>query len=175
MKHQFVVKGTENGEQRERLFEDGGDAIRFADTCGWEGASATCVPVEEASTDAKEGKSTRKYGKAAASRYLLHMGYEIIERNWKCKFGGMDVIAWDGDTLCFIEVNTSSCYEHGFKVLNNPSDAKIDRIEKIAMEYLKTHDECLDCHVRFDAIAIAVVGKDRAFCKHYVNYVNAEL
>ena len=45
MKYQYVVKGTENGEQREKLFEDGGDAIRFAETCGWDDVQTSSVKV----------------------------------------------------------------------------------------------------------------------------------
>lgn len=106
-------------------------------------------------------------GELAALRYLERRGFEILEHNWECRYGEADIIARDGSTLVFIEVKTRSNIRKGF-----PSEAvdeeKRARYEKIACCYLKTHDE-VDIPVRFDVMALIVLGNDRALIKHYVS------
>lgn len=106
-------------------------------------------------------------GENAAVRYLERFGYEIIDRNWSCPAGEVDIVAWDLNTLVFVEVKTRTSIEAGF-----PSEAvdaeKRSRYEKIAAWYL-SDSEFVDVSVRFDVIAMLVVGEDRAFVKHYCN------
>ena len=45
-------------------------------------------------------------GEKEATEYLIKNGYKIIERNFFCKRGEIDIIAKDGDTIVFIEVKT---------------------------------------------------------------------
>ena len=112
-------------------------------------------------------KQLGRYGEAAAARYLEYMGLDILERNWESPFGEADIIARDGDTLVFVEVKTRRSIKKGF-----PSEAvtpkKRDRYEKIAMCYLSDYNYT-DIPVRFDVVAIMVLGDDRAMIKHYVN------
>lgn len=106
-----------------------------------------------------------KRGEDAAARYLELMGFELLERNWKCSSGEADIIAWDGCTLVFIEVKTRTSIEKGF-----PAEAvtaeKRRRYEKIACWYLR---DCafVDIPVRFDVISIMVLTDDRAMVRHY--------
>jgi putative endonuclease len=51
-------------------------------------------------------KETGRYGEALAERYLIKAGYEIVARNWRCAAGELDLIAWQGETLVFVEVRT---------------------------------------------------------------------
>ena len=107
-----------------------------------------------------------KRGEDAAARYLRMLGYEILERNWKCPAGEADIIARDGCTLVFVEVKTRTNLKKGL-----PSEAitpqKRARYERIAGWYL--HDSCeyVDIPVRFDVIALLVAKKDRALVRHY--------
>jgi len=47
-----------------------------------------------------------KFGEDKAVEYLESKGYKIIERNYKCRFGEIDVIARDGNEFVFVEVRT---------------------------------------------------------------------
>jgi len=47
-----------------------------------------------------------KGGESAAARYLRGLGYRIIERNFRCELGEVDIIARNGKTLVFVEVKT---------------------------------------------------------------------
>ena len=106
-------------------------------------------------------------GEAAAARYLEHVGYEIVERNWRCPAGEADIVAFDGDMLVFCEVKTRTNIAKGF-----PSEAvtaeKRARYEKIAAWYLCDYGE-VNIPIRFDVIALLVLKDDRAMVKHYVN------
>lgn len=108
-----------------------------------------------------------KRGEEAAACFLERREYEILDRNWKCIAGGADIVALQDDTLCFIEVKTRKDAQKGF-----PSEAvdtrKRSRYERIAACYLKDHDYA-DVRVRFDIIAILVLGEDRAFLRHHLN------
>lgn len=108
-----------------------------------------------------------KRGEEAAACFLERREYEILDRNWKCIAGEADIVALQDDTLCFIEVKTRKDAQKGF-----PSEAvdtrKRSRYERIAACYLKDHDYA-DVRVRFDVIAILVLGEDRAFLRHHLN------
>jgi len=125
--------------------------------------------------DAKEAKDAPSYsphelgkrGEEAAACFLERREYEILDRNWKCIAGEADIVALQDDTLCFIEVKTRKDAQKGF-----PSEVvdtrKRSRYERIAACYLKDHDYA-DVRVRFDIIAILVLGEDRAFLRHHLN------
>lgn len=109
-----------------------------------------------------------KRGEDAATRYLMILGYEILERNWKCPAGEADIIARDGRTIVFVEVKTRTSLKKGL-----PSEAvtpqKRSRYERIAGWYVHGKCKYVDVPVRFDVIALLVASKDRAFVKHYRN------
>lgn len=108
-----------------------------------------------------------KRGESAAARYLELRGYEILDRNWSCPAGEVDIVARDGDTVVFCEVKTRTNLEAGL-----PSEAvdneKRSRYEKIAAWYLRDY-EFVDVPVQFDIIALLVVNEDRALVRHYCN------
>jgi putative endonuclease len=54
-----------------------------------------------------------KAGEEAAVQYLRQQGYQILERNYRCRFGEIDLIARDGQTLAFIEVKTRRSQRFG--------------------------------------------------------------
>jgi putative endonuclease len=54
-----------------------------------------------------------KAGEEAAVQYLCKHGYQILERNYRCRFGEIDLIARDGRTLAFIEVKTRRSQSYG--------------------------------------------------------------
>lgn len=49
-----------------------------------------------------------KQGEQIAQRHLRMLGYAIVECNWRCKAGELDIIARDGETLVFVEVRARS-------------------------------------------------------------------
>ena len=48
-----------------------------------------------------------------AAEWLAAQGYRLVERNHRNDGGELDVVAWDGDTLCFVEVKARASTLHG--------------------------------------------------------------
>lgn len=123
--------------------------------------------IEPRSSRGKRNKALGRRGENAAAQYLVHRGYEILERNWTCFAGEADIIARDGDVLVFVEVKTRSDERMGF-----PSEAvtkeKRQRYEKIACAYVADHT-FTDMMMRFDVIAMVVIDDDRAIVRHHIN------
>ena len=102
-----------------------------------------------------ERESTRAIGRDGeeiAAEYLRNNGYRIVEKNYKNRFGEIDIIAKDGNTVVFIEVKTRNTPSYG-----TPSSAvdskKQQRIGKVALTYL-TKKGLTQHPVRFDAVSI---------------------
>ncbi len=99
-----------------------------------------------------DNKKTGKIGEDIAIDFLKKKGYKIIERNYKCVFGEVDIVARDRGDIVFIEVKSRRSEYFG-----DPTDAvdfnKQKKISKIALNYL--NEKRLDNHdARFDVIAI---------------------
>lgn len=137
--------------------------------CGSAGNEGAQDPCDQ--TSCSSAKELGRKGEQAAARFLKSRGYDILETNWTCFAGEADIIARDGDTLCFVEVKTRSNSEKGF-----PAEAvdakKRARYEKIAASYLKTYEAC-DIKVRFDVISILVLSEQRAFLRFHINAFGA--
>ena len=98
----------------------------------------------------------------AATRLLIDAGYRIVERNFRCKAGELDIVARDGDVLVFVEVRSRSDDEHGSAV-EMIRRTKQRRVARVATYYLATVAPIFD-QCRFDIVAItageAVLLKD---------------
>ncbi len=98
-----------------------------------------------------------------AADFLMKQGYQLLERNFRCKLGEIDLIAKDGSYLCFIEVKYRSSTTKGF-----PAEAinynKIRRITRTAQFYLLSHKISQNTPCRFDAVVI--LGKDISLIKN---------
>jgi putative endonuclease len=82
---------------------------------------------------------------------LKEHGYQIIKRNYRTKFGEIDIIAKDGDTIVFVEVKArkSAAYNPKEAVTGN----KKRKISMVALYYLKTTRQT-NVRARFDVVAI---------------------
>lgn len=110
-------------------------------------------------------------GEEAAARYLERRGYEILERNWMCPAGEADIIAFDGETLTFVEVKTRGCLICGVPE-EAVTPAKRKRYENIAAHYIRDFPYT-DIPVRFDVIGLQVNGNN-ALLRHHINAFGGE-
>ena len=126
-----------------------------------------CIEETEVSLDSGHNKSLGAKGESAAAKYLEAKGYNIVDRNWKCKMGEIDIVAMDNGTIVFVEVKTRANLEKGL-----PEDSvgpkKRKKYECLAAMYLQDHDY-VDMPVRFDVVGILVMSKNRAFMRHHYN------
>ena len=70
-----------------------------------------------------------------ASQYLVKWGYQIIERNWRCRFGELDIVAIKGKIIHFVEVKArrSRRFGTGAEAL---TFTKINRLQAAIVGYL---------------------------------------
>lgn len=76
-----------------------------------------------------------RYGEALAVRYLREQGMEVLDRNWRCEHGEVDVVARDGDCLVICEVKTRRSSGFGEPV-EAVTFAKAVRLRRLAAAYL---------------------------------------
>jgi putative endonuclease len=96
------------------------------------------------------------FGESFAAAHLMHQGYRIIARQWRCERGEIDIIARDGDELVFVEVRTRRSRRFG-----TPEDsitrAKQDRLIELSLLFLQEYDTNDDDPPwRIDVIALDV-------------------
>lgn len=96
--------------------------------------------------------SLGKRGEDAAAGFLRARGFQIIEQGRRYRFGELDLVAIDGDSIVFVEVKTRTSDDRG-----TPADAvdrrKRERLTRAALAYLKSK-RLLDRRTRFDVVAV---------------------
>ena len=97
-------------------------------------------------------KSKGKAAEEKAASYIKSLGYEILERNFNSRFGEIDIIARDGNTLVFVEVRSKSYSSFGTPE-ETISKSKAKKIIKTAEFYIKIKNPFFE-DVRFDIISI---------------------
>ncbi|MGZ3597482.1 MAG: YraN family protein [Syntrophales bacterium] len=90
-----------------------------------------------------------------AVAYLKGKGCRIIERNYKCPLGEIDIVAKDGDTIVFVEVKSRKSEEFGDPRLAVGLE-KQKKISIISLTYL-TEKHLYPCNARFDVVAIKML------------------
>lgn len=103
------------------------------------------------------GKASRALGaqgEKLAARYLERLGLEIVQRNWRCSHGELDLVAFDRekDTLVFVEVKTRSGLGFGAP-LEAITYAKARRLYQLARLWLAAND-CRASRIRIDAVGV---------------------
>jgi putative endonuclease len=98
--------------------------------------------------------STGKQGEDLAVQYLREKGYRIVERNFRCPFGEMDIVARQGDVLVFVEVRSRRSEGFGDPV-ESVGLIKQRKLSRIALAYLQRHN-LLDCKARFDVVGVKI-------------------
>ncbi|MEO6893035.1 MAG: YraN family protein [Ktedonobacteraceae bacterium] len=99
---------------------------------------------------AKQGLG--RAGERLAERTLVDRGYHMLERNFRCRYGEIDLVAEDGEDLVFVEVKTRRGTAYGL-----PEEAvnarKQRKILEVASYYLDLHT-CAERSWRVDVVAV---------------------
>jgi putative endonuclease len=95
-------------------------------------------------------------GEGAASKYLSGLGYAILERNFKTRFGEIDIVARDHNTTVFVEVKRREAPGHG-SAAEFVSPSKMRKVVSAARIFAAKNG-LSDGLVRFDVVAIDVIG-----------------
>ena len=114
-------------------------------------------------------KELGEKGEQLAADFLIDIGYEIIERNYRYSHGEIDIVAKDpsdGYTV-FVEVKARQNLEYGepeYAITKN----KQKQIKKMAELYL-FEKEILELGCRFDVVTVLLQGKGKPVINHYEN------
>jgi len=104
-----------------------------------------------------EKKEIGQKGENLAVDYLQNAGYTVLERNYRCKLGEIDIIARDNDTLVFIEVRSRSSLAFGLPQ-ESINRRKRHQISKVALEYM-IRRKLKNIPARFDVVAVSFEGR----------------
>lgn len=91
-------------------------------------------------------------GEKLAGEFLKKRGYRILETNYRCPQGEIDIIARHKDYLVFIEVRTKRSREYGSPE-ESITPAKKDRVRAVAFHYLQAHSNLPELW-RIDVVAV---------------------
>ncbi len=98
-------------------------------------------------------KALGNFGESLAADYLEQAGLKIIERNYRCPKGEIDIVAKEGDLLVFIEVRARTSAFRG-SAEESISFQKVQRLKSIGSYYLIKHNYREWPSLRFDVVAI---------------------
>ncbi|MCU0515214.1 MAG: YraN family protein [Anaerolineae bacterium] len=110
------------------------------------------------------GKKTGRDGEALAAAWLEDHEFTIVARNWHCPAGELDIVAWQGDTLVFVEVKTCHA-EDVAAAFVHITPAKRQRLLASVYHYLEAH-ALTEALWRVDAIGIALPRRGGPILEH---------
>lgn len=105
-----------------------------------------------------------RYGEDVAAAHVEARGWRVLDRNWRCRLGELDLVGMEGDVLVVVEVKTRRSTAYG-----TPAEAvtwrKLARIRRLAAQWLTEHD-VRAASVRVDVIAILLPRSGAAQVEH---------
>jgi putative endonuclease len=109
-------------------------------------------------SEINDKKSAGDFGENTACKYIKKNGYKLLEKNFRTKFGEIDLIGIDKDTICFIEVKARSSSDYG-----SPQEfvtkRKQERLWKTASIYIDKNTPELE-NYRFDVISVDLENEE---------------
>jgi putative endonuclease len=102
-------------------------------------------------------------GEELAAQHLRRLGFQIVDRNYRTRRGELDVVAFDGRVLAFVEVKTRRAGGACGGALEALSAAKQSQVRRMAASWLRERerDRRFAAVVRFDAIGVTVDASGR--------------
>lgn len=97
-----------------------------------------------------------RFGEQVACDHLQGAGLIVLERNWRCAAGEIDIIALDGSALAIVEVKTRSTARFG-SPMEAVDRAKRTRLRRLAVLWMAAHNDSARpswTSVRFDVVAV---------------------
>jgi putative endonuclease len=106
-----------------------------------------------------------RHGEELAAGFLEAQGMRIVDRNWRCPAGEIDIVALDGDALVIVEVKTrrSLAYGHPFEAVGVE---KLARLHRLASAWCRDHELRMPQQRRVDVIAVLDDGSGCPAVEH---------
>lgn len=104
------------------------------------------------------------YGEGLAARHLTGLGMVLLDRNWRCDQGEIDLVLRDGPALVVCEVKTRTSTAYG-SPLEAVTGQKADRMRRLAARWLAAHAVHPD-EVRLDLVGVLVPPRGAPLVEH---------
>ncbi|MEV6652834.1 YraN family protein [Streptomyces sp. NPDC051219] len=106
-----------------------------------------------------------QYGEDLAARRLAEAGMTVIQRNWRCRAGEIDIVARDGDALVVCEVKTrrAGAFEHP---MAGVTPVKAARLRRLAERWLQDHGGPPQGGVRIDLVGVLLPRRGAPVVEH---------
>ena len=126
-------------------------------------AQESRIPLEEMSS-----RQIGEKGEEIAAKYLIKRGYKIIQTNWTCQIGEVDIVAQDGDNVVLVEVKTRRVLNKDDSIMPElaVNRAKQEKYRTLALMYAALHPALTS--IRFDVVAINLVAPSTASLRHLI-------
>jgi putative endonuclease len=111
-------------------------------------------PASVPSAQAERNRALGVFGEAYAARHLVAQGMVLLERNWRCPAGEIDLVLRDGKVLVVCEVKTRTSTAYG-SPLEGVTARKAARLRRLAAHWLAEHQLHPD-EVRIDLVGVLV-------------------
>ena len=105
-----------------------------------------------------------RYGEELAARHLEQDGFAVLERNWRCSDGEIDIVARDGDVLVVCEVKTRSSLSHG-SPFEAVTERKLHRLERLGMRWMRERS-VRPRSMRVDVVSVLRPPSGRSVIEH---------
>ncbi len=118
--------------------------------------------------ETKSRSKTGIWGERIAAKHFKKSGYRIIEVNYRCKLGEIDIIATKEDFLVFVEVKTRNARSDTINPLISITRAKRQKLRKLG-EFFMQESDIRNKQPRFDVIGITLRNKQAFNLEHIEN------
>jgi putative endonuclease len=94
-------------------------------------------------------------GEDVAASYLVDQGFAVLERNWRCEHGEIDLVGVDGRDTVFVEVKTrsSTAFGHPFEAITH---AKLARLRRLASAWCEAQEGTRPGAIRIDVVSVLI-------------------
>lgn len=104
------------------------------------------------------------YGERVAAQRLVDEGMVVVDRNWRCDAGEIDLVLRDGDVLVFCEVKTRSSAAFGHP-LETVTAVKAERLRRLAVHWVEEHG-VQPGGIRIDLVGVLLAERGAAEVEH---------
>lgn len=111
-------------------------------------------------------KALGDFGERVAARFLVELGMSVLDRNWRCDAGELDIVAHDGTDLvvCEVKTRTSGRYGTPFEAV---TAQKAHRLYRLGHRWVATHpDAPRYTRIRVDVVAVTAGPRGAADVEH---------
>ncbi len=105
-----------------------------------------------------------RYGEELAVRHVEADGFVVLERNWRCDIGEVDIVARDGDVLVVCEVKTRSSLAYG-SPFEAVTQRKLHRLERLGIRWMRERG-VRPRSMRVDVISVLRPSSGRTVIEH---------